>query len=461
MSTPTISADTTAQNATSTEVREDVNKRGNIDNYIYGPDERVTTYFVREIRPCAAFSKLPVLLTNGNGMKKFGGTFTMPINASGDYLLSLTAYATLSAGTITGAGDASVVSWLPKLGHKLIKSVKLKIDGKPLVELSSSFMDMWSEFMIDSGNYEAYNNMVGGEYEFNKDRINNKSVVLPIPMYFSRDTGIALPIGAMVNNRVTVEFVFRKVTDLLVLENKPATGAGTGVVRTLTEADFSVVPTIASFEVVADFAVVTDFEIDRTSCTPHYMYMEKPVDVPATELVKPTDGTTAPDTMSFEIEHTNGIVKALFFGVRNITRPEYLDFYKVGLPRFNLGAREDVGTATVSRIGIKCNDKYRVPLLPSEHFVYTEPYHAAKRVPTTNNGLYMYSFALDLHTIDPKGSINPSNFNSNISVVLRPSETLNAATTERFEFNATVLTGYILYVENGNLRKIDNGGDFN
>ncbi|AAO63752.1 putative major capsid protein [Trichoplusia ni ascovirus 2a] len=444
-------------NVTLSELRSDVNKRGTIDSYIYGPDEQVTTYFVREIRPCAAFSKMPVLLNTGNGSNKFGGTYTMPINASGDYLLALTAYISISAGTLNTYAAGTESSYFPKLAHKLIKSIRLKVDAKPLVELSSNFMDTWSEFMIDGGNYDAYTNMVGGDFQYSRSaNIGAKTLVLPIPLYFSRDSGVALPIGMMVNNRVTVEFVFRKLSDLLIKENVPDTGAGTGFINMLTDGDFATPPEITKFEVVADFAVVTDFEIDRTSCSPHYILMEKPTDIAATEILKPTE---AGSTLSYDIEHSSGILKALFFGVRNITHSEYLDYYEVGLPKSNNGVRS-IGVSALSKIGIKCGDRYRVPMLPAEHFVFTEPYHAACRVPTRNRGQYMYSFALDLKTVDPKGSINPSNFNSSISVVIEPSEALRSS-AETFEFTAIALTSYILYIDNGSLKKIDNGGDFN
>ena len=95
--------------------------------------------------------------------------------------------------------------------------------------MDNYYLDFWAAFTIPAGKQNGYNNMIGNIAELT-DPI---SVVgpsaaqtlpaailnIPLPFFYGRDTGIALPTAAIPYNEMIHYVTFRDVNELLIIDN--------------------------------------------------------------------------------------------------------------------------------------------------------------------------------------------------------------------------------------------------
>jgi len=201
------------------------------EKFCYG-GANATVYFVRATRKSTWFTQIPTLLAKSAGMPGFNQEWSVAITRAGDYLLHTWLRVdfpsvTLLAGNQFGADGR--LRWTRKLMHNLVREANISFNDLSAARLDSYYLDFWIAFTQFASKEVGYNNMIGDIPQMTSPRppnvaIPEQTLYLPIPFFFTRDKGVALPTAAIPYNDMRMSFVFRNWTELLILDNVASKG---------------------------------------------------------------------------------------------------------------------------------------------------------------------------------------------------------------------------------------------
>ena len=201
-----------------------------LEKYFYSAEQDAVTYFVRQTRKSSWFTQIPVKFST-IGAGDFGTKqWTVTIARGGDYLLNawLEVTTPVIAANISGTAASSTVNkWCKNFMHNLVDYVDIKFNDLLVQRIDHYMFDFLSEIMIPSDQKKSYREMTGygksvldsnGKNQFivGLDAGVSHKLKLPLPFFFTRDTGVALPCAALPYNEMKFEFTFRKLSELLV-----------------------------------------------------------------------------------------------------------------------------------------------------------------------------------------------------------------------------------------------------
>jgi Major capsid protein N-terminus/Large eukaryotic DNA virus major capsid protein len=435
-----------------------------------------STYFMKELTRCTQFSKMDVEISQVSGTPAYDSTFEARIPTTGDYLLHLYLEVELSEVSVNPDGSrygpSGVIGYVPNLGHNLFKSASLFINETEVATLDSAYLDSEMEFLIEGGKYNCYRSLIGNNKNINPPNkarsatLPKTRVIVPLPFFFSRDSGMALPTAILTKSNMHIKFNIRKWNELIVLENNSNKLQCSVVEPTLD--DLVAEPTILSFKVKGDYALVTEVERSSISCMTRLMLIEQPkthplIDIPA---VKEGESTTV------NVDAPLGAMKALFFGLVNTTHTNMLSNYMVGCPMTHDRTREMEGSKgpALDSIEIAYGDQIRVPESSSHFYSRLQPYYYGCRGPEADTGMHMYSFSLRPNCVDPTGTSNRSALKDDgttepISFRFTPTKALVDATTraehkEKFAFFMATLSSRLARICGGKFEILRADGTF-
>jgi hypothetical protein len=458
---------TTSSNVTSGFI--DLATFDELEKYLYGGSE-ATTYFVRETRKSTWFTQVPVVLSRGTGSPGFGQEWSVQVSRAGDYLLHT--WLRLSTPALkllatNGAGNADArLRWTRNLMHNLISDCTISFNDLVAGRFDNYFLDFWTAFTVPSSKRNGYNNMIGNVSALTSPtapgtEIPSQVLNLPLPFFFSRDSGVALPTAALPYNEMRITFTFRNWTDLLILENCSAATvtAGTEQRVPIQASDLEGgIPTIQNAQVWANYAIVSNDERKRMACAPRDLLIEQHHTVPR-KTVNPSN--TVSEITDVRLSHA---VKALFFGVRNTTHSSEWSNYTTASP-VNDGTSVDFTPPGVAdpmdTTSLVYENTTRLGAMGADYYSLVNPFYHAESIPT-ETGYHMYSYALDVTDVDPMGSTNFGKL-TNVSIGKNFSDAARAASAgggaagtgttaaQKFEFVATAVNNNIIRVSGGAL----------
>ena len=105
---------------------------------------------------------------------------------------------------------------------------------------------------------------------------------LPLPFFYGRDSGVALPTAALPYNEMRVTFSFRDWRDLLIEDILPAAPVAGSDVNLLgnpctipVPAHIGGEPVLGNVQVWANYAIVSNDERKRMACAPRDILIEQ------------------------------------------------------------------------------------------------------------------------------------------------------------------------------------------
>lgn len=386
-----------------------------IEKYMYGGPE-ATTYFVRETRRSTWFTHVPVQLSKGTGTPNFGNDFSVNISRAGDYLLNCWLRVTVPSLTATTGNN---VCWTRNLGHNLIKEATLRFNDLVAAKLDHNILDFWSAFTVGASKRAAYDRMIGNDNgpQFTGDAAgaadgagggNKDSFVVnvPLPFFFARDTGVALPTAALPYNEMRIHITFNELDKLVY--KLDADGAP---VLATSGTDFNAVNLTGSqVNVWGDYAIVSNEERQKMACAPRDMLIEQFQKSNVSSL-------TNDQNQSYDIRFSHA-VKALMFAGQyapaGATIPS--SNYTSAAPKAVSIANDDEETASelwyeqnslnpLTNVTLVYENTDRLTNMGADYFTHVCPYYNAPNVPT-ETGYHLYSYSLDMGNLDPMGSTN-------------------------------------------------------
>lgn len=398
-----------------------------IEKYMYGgPD--ATAYFVRETRKSTWFTQVPVVLSRSSGTPGFGQEWSVSVSRAGDYLLNTWLRLTISAATSTSGAD---FHWTKNLMHNLIKECAITFNDLVAARFDNYHLDFWAAFTVPASKKAGYYHMIGNRDGFSQGTITGgtsaQTLNLPLPFFFSRDSGVALPTAALPYNDMRITFNFRELNELV---DTTVTGF--------------VTPTMSDVQVWANYAIVSNDERKRMACAPRDILVEQVQTAPKQNI------TQISNEHNFDIRFSHA-VKALFFGIRNKDVAYDWSNYNVTDSSLSAGVVSrpgdslSLGVNPITSVTLVYENTARLSSMGSDYFHLVNPYYHAQSIPT-EVGLHSYSYSLDLCALDPMGS---TNYGKLTNVSIRPVTGPAIPTTS--EFVVTAVNNNIIRVSGGAL----------
>lgn len=390
-----------------------------LERYMYGGDE-ATTYFVRETRKSTWFTQVPVVLSRASGNPAFDTEWSVSISRAGDYLLAtwlrLTTPQITPNPTAFAANTDLRIRWTRNFMHNIIREACITFNDLVAARFDNYHLDFWTAFTVPAGKRTGYNNMIGNFSELTDPhapsasaatdadgRIRPFTLNLPLPFFYTRDSGVALPTAALPYNDMRINFSFRNWTDLLIVDDLSLVGTGVSPSRVATPADIvESNPQVTNVQVWANYAIVSNDERTRMACAPRDILIEQVQTAPRQTFSPDTNPTPR-----YDIRFSHAI-KVFFFGARNMTVRSQWSNYTAGTPVPSAASVDYASPAMVDPIlqtSLIYENTNRLSQMGSDYYSLINPWYHAPVIPL-ETGYHMYSYSLDFVCLDPEGSTN-------------------------------------------------------
>ena len=288
-----------------------------IEKYLYGgPD--AAAYFVRETKKSTWFTQVPVVLSRASGSPAFDQEWSVSISRAGDYLLHTWLRVTVPSVTLLGTnslGTDGRLRWTRNFMHNLIRECSITFNDLVAARFDNYHLDFWAAFTVPAGKRNGYNNMIGNFGQMTDPTaqtvpIGSFVLNLPLPFFYGRDSGVALPTAALPYNDMRITFTFRNWTDLLILDNQDVSAGveqRTAIVVG-AGADIWQHPFLVTPQVWGNYAIVSNDERNRMGVHRRDILVEQVQTAPR-QSYTPANNTV----QSFDIRFSHSI-KLLLFG---------------------------------------------------------------------------------------------------------------------------------------------------
>jgi hypothetical protein len=436
-----------------------------IEKYMYDGDDAIT-YFVRSSRKSTWFTQVPVLLSRNNGNAQFDQTWSVGVSRAGDYLIHTWLRVTFPSVVLLPNNQFGVngrLRWCKNLMHNLIHCCSISFNDLVAARFDSYHLDFWSAFTTDASKRVGYDNMIGNVHDYidphrPNEEIPSFTLNLPLPFFYSRNSGVALPTAAIPYNEMHINFVFRDWKQLLILDDVSSAVAQVHV-PTVGQ-DIAQAPSLSNVQVWANYAIVSNRERRKMGCTKRDILIEQVQTAPRQTFNPSTNAHP-----SYDIRFSHAI-KALFFAVRNTTFDNQWSNYTTASP-YVRPADEVVDYESkyafdpIKDTSLIYENTNRFTHMGSDYFSFINPWYHAPAIPEST-GMHLYSYSLKFFELDPMGSTNYGKL-ANVSIVpsasqqaIQASQGLGPAESgtnfpQSFEFIVTAINNNIVRIAGGAL----------
>jgi len=323
------------------------------------------------------------------GEPGFGRTVSCTLSKNGDLVHRIYLEVTLPKldQTISdGSANSTYVGWVSSIGHALIRSVELQIGSEIVDKHYGEWLEIWSELSISESKRFAYKNMVGKldapSAGVQTNATNERTYFIPLPFWFCKRLGSALPLIALQHEDVKLNVSFRNVMDLIKSD-----------VNVLNVTSGSVSPSIQC-SVYVDY-IYLDSQERRRFTENNHEYLIEQVQYAGEESIS-LNASKFVSTINFT--HP---VKELMW---TITKDS--DLRSNALSGNNLFNFEPNSNTEFQTAELKFNGVNRFNPRKSKYFRIVQPFEAHSNTP--QNYIYVYSFAASPEDLQPSGTCNMS-----------------------------------------------------
>lgn len=406
-----------------------------LDSYMYnGPD--AYTMFVRQHKKCSWFAQTPVPLSAASGRVGFDTEWSVNISRAGDYLLHswisvVTPVIKLSSKfqeslTQENNNQHLRMRWTRNLGHNLFKCFRITFNDMTAQQFDSYFLDFHAAFTVPASKRVGYDNMIGNYSDLTwphsrkpvlvtgdnlpstyaeVNTIPSRRLNVPLPFFFTRDSGVALPTAALPYNTMEIHVQTRHWSELLIVDDISKVGTGVNPSRPAMEDDFEgcCTPQLTDARVWANYAVVSNDERKRMACGARDVLIEQVQSTPR-QCVLVNSCDTCP---RFDVRFSHAI-KTLFTVVCNRTTKSEWSNYTGGCPVPDSAVvdwNSDSMSSAIDAITLTYENTQRLAEMDVSYYSLIQPWYHAPAIPL-ETGYHMYNFSLDMASLDPQGSTN-------------------------------------------------------
>lgn len=384
-----------------------------LEKYIYGGSE-ATAYFVGYTRKSTWFTLIPTVLSKNMGQAGFGQEWAASISRAGDYLVHSWLRGSVPAVQINplgqyGTNPNAKIRWTHNFAHNLVQEAAITFNDLVAARFDNWYLDFWAAFTVPASKQVGYNNMIGNVDVLTQaaSSLPGFTFNLPLPFFFARDSGVALPTAALPYNEMRIQFQFRDWTQLLVVypgATSPGKQAQYGDVVAVNPSggNTGTGPALLYCNVWAEYAIVSNDERKRMGCAPRDILIEQVQTAPRGLVQSLSATSNVQGSLDIRFSHA---VKALLFACQNTTVLSDWSNYALGNINLDGTVGQKVNVDPLSNASLLYENTQRLAGLPIDYYSLVEPWFKAPTIPESV-GYHMYSYSLNMYDINPMGSTN-------------------------------------------------------
>ena len=306
-------------------------------------------------------------------------------------------------------------NWVNAVGYAVLEQVTLSIGGSPVDTVWSELMYILEELNGSPG--KRLTEMIGKRYSIEQaieDSRKQRTLYVPIPFWFTKSSGLALPMVALQFHGVQVSCKWAPLNKLIQVST------GTKSVLDITN---NTPLTIDSLQATLDvqYVFLETTERDRFSVGEYNQLIVQH------QRYQPTDFDTSNVNIQLNFNHP---IIALYFAARREANSQKNNTY-------NFSGK--YGYDPVNNVGLLLNNLARWnSQLEARYFRLVQPYQHCTNIPAAH--IYMFSFALDTAQayVQPSGSCNFSRIDT-VHLQMKMQEGLGKFTLFVYAQNYNVL----------------------
>lgn len=192
------------------------NKINKSEKYFKGKPE--ITFFKKIFKKTSNFN-IDLIEQDLQGNIKFGGLFNCILNKSGDLLK--TVFLEIILPDLNKPLNSKWYGYTNNIGCSLIKSITLKINDQIIDKIYGEWIDIY--YQINNINIDNLVQQYNSEYSIRNTKNNidlsKRKIYIPIPFFFSKDSGLALPLLALNNSVISIDVELRKLNEIVRTDN--------------------------------------------------------------------------------------------------------------------------------------------------------------------------------------------------------------------------------------------------
>ena len=357
---------------------------------------------------------------------------TVKISRDGDLIKNIwiSSYFPAVANTNTNPSP-TFTSWCNNTGHAYIKEYSLLIGGQTIDKQNSMFLDVYNEYTdIDNKENIGLNKHTNNLYmtSGSSNIAPELQLCIPLKFFHSKDYNFAFPLISLQYHEIELEFIFRKLKNLLISDTK------------FSENDIiESAPNGPETELWGEYIFLDNDERTRISQKSHEILIEqtqilfegeynKSNELHFNHPVKQLIWVVSYSNRTNEIDVTKNIANPYIFkhkkynddgtfsnGVETIGGNDYFNYQVHATNNYNIKKKESGSCVYLNNTlehfdtcNIKLNGMNRTNDHKAYFYKYIQPLTHNIKIPSKT--IYTYSFAINPNDYQPSGFCNFSSF---------------------------------------------------
>jgi len=392
-------------------------------NFIGPQDKHLTgnpqmTYFKSVYKKYSNFAKDTKKISFENKVQ-FGSEHICVIPYDGDLLSDIYLNIELSE-LISSNNNENWAGYINGLGYSIIESAEIQIGGLTIDKLDSNWLDIYNE-LFD----QRSDTLIG---KFNTDvtlQENNtaQKLYIPLPFWFSKNSGSSLPIIALRNHEIKIKIKFRNLNEIIKSDIST----------------YSPNTPIINANILANFIHLDTEEQTYFTSNPHEYLIEQLQTLSDTSIISTTNIKKIP----LEFSHP---IKSIYWVILNDMN--HTQNMKTGNNWLSYTSSNSLHSDTFNSAKITINGQDKMISMDSTYYRNVLPYETQMYFP--RKYIYSYSFSLHPGQYQPSGSINYSRIqkgNSHLEFTFNNTNTVGGSTNGKIR----------IYGINYNILRIEKG----
>lgn len=392
-------------------------------NFIGPQDKHLTgnpqmTYFKSVYKKYSNFSKDTRKLSFENKVQ-FGSEHICVIPYDGDLLSEVYLFIELS-DLVSSNNNENWSGYINGLGYSIIESAEIQIGGATVDSLDSNWLDIYNEL------FDQRSDILIGKFNTDitlQENTSSKKLFIPLPFWFSKNSGSALPVIALRNHEIKIKIKFRNLNEIIKSD-----------INT-----FSPTPPIISAHLLANYIHLDKKEQIYFTNNKHEYLIDQVQTLSDTSILSTTNIKKIP----LEFSHP---IKSIYWIILNDTN--HTQNMKTGNNWLSYTSANSLHSDTFNSAKITINGQDKIISMDSTYYRNVLPYETQMYFPRKH--IYSYSFSLFPGQYQPSGSVNYSRIqkaNSHLELTFNNANTVGGSTNGKVR----------IYGVNYNILKIEKG----
>lgn len=384
----------------------DLSTYDEIEELLYAGASAANIFHARITR-CVWFAHIPIRLRNSSGTRNFGETFSFTQPRQGDY--ATYTWARITLPTLDTGNSGYKIAWADDLGHSLFKEIEFSVNDIPLQKYSQLYLEHRSQHSLNARHFDLYQNMIGNKNELTDPATTITQDTICVPMWaFYQKAGAAFPHSCIPYADVKWEFTLREFRQLVQVQ-------GADLTAVIDATNSGVTPSLVSFELWTNYAVLTQDMRARMGAIPRQMLIDQVQEVGKSITITASGADETVVDLRFSYHMT-----WLTFVVQNLSRGTALvgSTNTAGYQFTNYtDSVEGDGNNPVDHATILYENSERLDAMPSDYWAWIVPFFHFEAGPS-KTGFNTWSLAYYGNSYNPTGGLNASRlFNMSAKVV--------------------------------------------